>query len=398
VRKPFPTFVCKPNSLLALFFLATIGTAGIYYVNIIPALVGTLVDSLGFTKQQAGYVSSANMYGAACGAILAVFMVKRVYWKKIVGSMLLTVIVIDLVSPLFTSPEPLMIVRFVAGTVGGVATGTIMAIIARTSQPSRGYGFLLVMQFGLGGVGLLILPSLVATLGHQTLFYALACVSIAAVLMLPYLSEYPIENKQSSHVHTSAFFSWNSGAAIKPLLLVVAAIALFQSANMGLFAYLERLGMHEQHGMQWVSFSLAAGSWVGIPGSALVILLSTRFGRLRPLAIGLSIILGVIWLFHFSANDQVYFWANVFFASAWAFCLPYMFGMCAELDLSGQMAAVGGLASKFGMATGPLVSATILTGNNYALLINVAFITMIVAAVIACATARAMDKKERMHS
>ena len=37
----------------------------------------------------------------------------------------------------------------------------------------------------------------------------------------------------------------------------------------------------------WVSFTLAASSWVGLGGSALVVWLATRYGRLWPLALAI---------------------------------------------------------------------------------------------------------------
>lgn len=384
----------EPNSFLALLFLAIIGTAGIYYVNIIPALVGALVDSLGFTKQQAGYVSSANIYGAAAGAILSVFMVKRFPWKKIAISMLSLLIAIDLITPAFTSPYTLMAIRLIAGTVGGLIAGTTLGIIARTSQPDRGYGALLIIQFGLGGFGLLLLPSLVSAIGHQILFYALAGFSALALILVPLLSDYPIRSLNSHKSASPTDYTQKKGIAVKPLILILISIFLFQSANMGLFAYLERLGMFEQHSLQWVSFSLATGSWVGIPGSFLVVLLSTRFGRALPLAIGMATILVGIWLFHYAYNANIYLLANILLAFAWSFCLPYLFGMCAQLDHTGQMASVGGMTSKFGMASGPLVGATILMDNNYGILINTVFFTILITATIACFTARLIDRKE----
>ena len=46
-----------PDSMLARLFLAFLGTAGIFYLNILPALVDGLIEALGFTNQQAGAVA-----------------------------------------------------------------------------------------------------------------------------------------------------------------------------------------------------------------------------------------------------------------------------------------------------------------------------------------------------
>jgi uncharacterized membrane protein YjdF len=69
------------NSMMARVFLAFLTTAGIFYINIMPAVVSGLKEGLAFTNQQAGFVSSANLYGAAIGALTAVFLIKRINWR-----------------------------------------------------------------------------------------------------------------------------------------------------------------------------------------------------------------------------------------------------------------------------------------------------------------------------
>jgi hypothetical protein len=76
------TWTVAPHGMLARIFLAFLTTAGIFYINIMPALVSGLKEGLNFTNQQAGFVSSANLYAAAAGALLAVFIVKHIPWKS----------------------------------------------------------------------------------------------------------------------------------------------------------------------------------------------------------------------------------------------------------------------------------------------------------------------------
>ena len=67
-----------PNGMFARIMLAFLSTAGIFYINIMPAVVSGLTDGLAFSSQQAGFVSSANLYGAAISALAAVFLIKRI--------------------------------------------------------------------------------------------------------------------------------------------------------------------------------------------------------------------------------------------------------------------------------------------------------------------------------
>ena len=54
-----------PNGAAARLMLAFLGTAGLFYENIMPAIVSGLIDGLGFSNREAGLVGSANMYGCS---------------------------------------------------------------------------------------------------------------------------------------------------------------------------------------------------------------------------------------------------------------------------------------------------------------------------------------------
>ena len=56
---------------------------------------------------------------------------------------------------------------------------------------------------------------------------------------------------------------------------------------------------------------------------------------------------------------MVYVLANCVVGMTWSFGIPYLLGMCAEFDQTGQIAALGGFASKMGLASGPMVAALV---------------------------------------
>ena len=54
--------------MYARIFLAFLASAGLFYVNIMPAIVDGLKEGLAFTDRQAGFVASANVYGWSCSS------------------------------------------------------------------------------------------------------------------------------------------------------------------------------------------------------------------------------------------------------------------------------------------------------------------------------------------
>jgi predicted MFS family arabinose efflux permease len=375
-----------PHGEIARVLLAFLASAGLFYVNIMPALVDGLVQGAGFTNRQAGLVGSSNVYGAALGALVAVFMVKRIDWRKAAYLLLAGLICVDLVSMLVQRFELLLPLRFAHGFVGGMLVGIGFSIIARTTQADRTFGYLLVVQFGLGGLGLMLLPPLVPTWGTGVLFFALILFSLATLAMLPFLSSYPVDAVPRPAQAAQG------GLRVGPLCLSLIATFLFQAGNMAVYAYVIGLGQSAGLGMQVIGPALAAAAWIGIAGAGLVIVLSTRFGRVLPL-IGAILLTAVgTWALHFSESTAVYVIANCVVGVTWSFGIPYLLGMCAAFDKAGQMAALGGFASKMGLASGPMVAALVVGKANYGLVVDVGTVALLVSLLAAYLPARMLDR------
>lgn len=180
-----------PDGLIAATLLAFLGTAGLFYVNIMPALIDGLRTALGFSNREAGLAGSANVYGAAVGALVASAFVARWRWRPTAVMLLVALVTLDLVSMAERSPALLIATRALHGFVGGMLVGFAFAVIARTQRPERAFSMLLIVQFGLGGLGVMYLPRLVPVFGTAALFLALIAFSGITLAMLPFLSDYP---------------------------------------------------------------------------------------------------------------------------------------------------------------------------------------------------------------
>ena len=388
-RKIFP--VAAPNGEIARVLLAFLATAGLFYVNIMPALVDGLIEGLGFSNREAGFVGSANVYGAALGAFSAVFVVKRINWRVAAVVLLFGLMAFDFASMYVTNANTLIGTRFVHGCVGGLLVGIGFAVISRTTHADRTFGYLLTIQFGLGGLGLIYLPGLVPQYGTTALFLSLVTFSFVTLLMLPFISDYPMKET------TSVASSRNNHKKLAAMALV--ATFLFQAANMGIYAFAIGIGKHAMLETNFISSALGIAAWIAIAGSILVILMSTKFGRLFPVGIAIVLTAFGIWLLHFSDikpggwETSVYWWSNVLVGITWAFVISYLLGMCAEFDSTGQMAALGGFASKMGLASGPAVAAMVVGQDNYGLLVNISIIALVGCLLVMILPARALDRE-----
>jgi len=382
------SWTAAPNSMVARVLLAFLATAGIFYVNILPAIVDGLIEGLSFSAQEAGQVASANLYGAATGALLIVLIVKRINWRSWSYTLLGMLILVDVLSMLIKLPEAMIAIRFAHGCIGGGLVGTGFSVIARTLKPDRTFGVLLLIQFGLGGLGNLYIPRLVPVFGTNVLFISLITFSVVTLLMLPFLSQYPVKDAPKKTAAESS-----EKVRIIPLSMVLLGIFLFQAGNNGLFAFIIGLGKTSGLSLEFITRTLAFAGWIGILGALIVIALHTRFGRTVPLAIAMLATVFATWLLHYSSSGTIFLVANCIVGITWAFVMSYLLGLVSEFDKAGQMAALGGFASKMGLASGPLAGGYLLGDNNYSLIINVAVIALALSMAASLIPAKVQDDR-----
>jgi predicted MFS family arabinose efflux permease len=377
----------SPNSMPARLLLAFLATAGLFYVNIMPALVDGLKVGLGFSNKQAGLVGSCNVYGAACGAFLIAFLVRRINWRSAAHLLLLGLIGMDLLSMLAKNPFALMGARFLHGFIGGMLVGISFSIFARTTAPDRTFGVLLLVQVFAGGLGIMSLPLLVPRFGTNVLFASLILFSVTTLVMLQFLPDYPVK----------APVPRNQGAApdrlqLKPLLLALFSVFLFQAANMGLFAFI--IGLGKRHGLEvaFVSETLGIANWFATLGAVLVIVISTRFGIFKPILGGMLLALVGTYIFNYSEVKWIWIAANIGTGIAWNFVISHLLGMCARFDQTGQTAVWGGFASKMGLASGPMLASFIVGAGNYSALIAMALVLLTFATLASAIPAWVLDR------
>ncbi len=370
---------------MARTVLAFLATAGLFYVNIMPAIVDGLIEALGFTNQQAGSVASANIYGAAFGALLIVFLVKHLRWRLAATAFLAVLIAFDLASLAVQDPTTMLFIRFAHGFVGGMLVGTAFSIIARTEQPDRTFGVLLFVQFGLGGFGVMFIPGLVPQFGTGILFLSLVAFSMATLLMLPWLPDYPPRpaiklTAKPGHTH------W------LPMSLALLALFLFQASNMGLYAYI--IGLGEYFGLEqgFITTTLGLSAWLGLAGAGLVIIIADRFGYRKSLLAGIGLTVLANWALLFSEVPLLFFLANALVGITWAYCMSYLLGLASRFDSTGQMAALGGFASKMGLASGPAIAAFALGEDHYERIIWMAVAGLVLCLLAALHPAAKIDR------
>jgi predicted MFS family arabinose efflux permease len=375
------------SSVLAAILYSIVATAGLFYVNLGGAFLSAFVDGLGVERDVAGYIVSANKYGAAFGALIATFIVKRVEWRKVIRLLFMALIAFDLISTQFSNPQTLIILRFIHGTIGGLSVGIGLSIIARTYNPDKIFGMLLVVQYSFGSLGIWLVPRLVDSFGYSAAFGTLISFTLMTLLILPFVPN--VESPSKSDNTTSGLFQI---PMTMMLFFVLCALFLFQAANMGVADYAFELGKDIGLSNIEISNILTLANIISISGGLLVYIIGTKFGRTIPLIIGISVATIFTYLLHYSDNTNIYFIANTFTGIAWGFTIPYLLGLCATFDFHGQMAALAGFVSKMGLASGPLIGSLFIISNGFSYIINLATIALLIALILSVYVSKNHEK------
>jgi MFS family permease len=122
-----------------------------------------------------------------------------------------------------------------------------------------------------------------------------------------------------------------------------------------------------------------------------VVLLSDRAGYLKSLSAGLALTIVGTWALLHSGIGWVWIVANCLIGITWAFTISYLLGLASRFDTTGQMAALGGFASKMGLASGPAVAAMLIGESNYILITWAAVAGLILCLAVVLYPARVQD-------
>ncbi len=376
-----------PNGVAARIVLAILVAAGILYANFGPLIVSGLAHR-GFTSANAGYLLSVNLYGTAFGGMLIVFVIRRVPWRAAAVVLLLTVLATDLWSISLDDPHTLRIARFLHGIAGGASMGVFGSVIARTTNPERTFAITVGIQQLLSGIGTVWLAPIVVNSGVTAIWITLVAFTAVGLALLPWLDRYPARESSAEVSGESRRGPWTA------IALGCAALFVYQAGQMATFAYVIELGERHRLSAEFIGVTVATGLWVGGPAALFVAWWSTRSGRLLPAAVGAVLTSAGVALFYVP-GEFAYLLANVALAIFFSLTIPYLLGVVAEMDNSGEMAALGGFVNSLGLATGPAIAATILGDNHYERVVLFAVIALASAAIAVAMPASLLDRRAR---
>jgi len=325
-----------------------------------PMIVGGVVDGYGFTEQQAGMMASLEGMGLVVASILASFWVRKLSWLKVLFFGLLVTAALNLISANLSEFTPLVVIRFIAGFMGGTVFAVVVVALGDNRQPDRAFGIAQVMQGAMMFAAFAAAPALMHAMGVRGIFYLLAAASLLMTLTLFRFPDQGVDHTELAR-----------GAALAKANTLLIWLGLFASFAFfinifGFWAFIERIGQAAQLSPGGIGLALGISQIAAIGGAMAAALASDRFGRIKPLLIVLIGQCWALWALKGQFDEITYYVAACLFQALFMLGVSYQMGAIATIDVKGRFLVLMTAAQGLGAAFGPsLAAALIRAGDDY---------------------------------
>ena len=347
------TDINSRRSIVAIVWLAVIGPC-VFILQ--PGFVQGLVVNLGMSESQAGLIASYEMFGVAATTVLLSFVSSRVPWRRFLAVCLAICVIGNIASVGQTEFATLAKIRFFTGLGSGGLVSLTFTMMGLTRHADRNFGYILVWVLTYGAFGLLLLPTVLNTIGMDAVFVFFAVFCATGFYFFRFLPD----SGSAVQLEPNAI---DFSMALKVLSL--AAILLYNIGIGVVWAYLFLVGLNASLGEQAVANALTVSQFLGIAGAFLAVVLDLRIGRLIPLAIGVLGGAASIFMLVGEIGGSV-FWVGVCgFNFLWNLSMPYLLATLADFDHRGRIVVHGVSMQFLGFAIGPFVAAQLFAAGGF---------------------------------
>ena len=343
---------------LRLVAAILVGVIGPEVFIVQPGFVQGLVQNLHFDDQGAGYAASIEVWGITATTLVMTFLAHRFNWRTVITGSLLLVAVANAACIGVHSKEVFVALRFVAGAGAGSLISLSFTTVGLTEHPDRNFGYLIMWVLLYGAIVLYLMPAAYALSGMTGVLLFFAVFPLTA---LPFVKLFPTGGAAAATVEADAV---NLSSGLKSLALL--AMFTYFVAQGVAWAYLFLIGTAGGLNEQQVATGLTLSQVAGVAGALLPALVGNRYGRWRPLTIG--IVGGAVCLLFLIGQFQYLpfiFWVCLY-NFFWNMTHPYLLGSMASFDRRGRVVVLAIAAQMLGLAVGPALGASVIAPGQYA--------------------------------
>ena len=350
------------HSLRQTTLISAIYPVGPAAIILMPLIVGGLVDSYGFSEQQAGVIATGEGIGLVLGLLTAALWVRSVTWRLALLVGLATYAALNFGSPLVDGHAGILVLRFLSGFVGGGVFAIVVAALGDNREPDRAFGIAQAVQGLVMGALFAWAPSLMSESGINSLFYLMAILALTTMIFVPQfprrgvVDAAPVPSDSAGDPPSSA-----------PILLYLGLFGGFAYylAVFGFWGFIERMGIRAGLEESTIGYALGISQLAAICGALLAAGAAQRFGRFLPLLIALVGQLWVLWVLVGQFSAWAFYAGACAYQGLYVMATSYQLGVIAHLDSKGKFIVVMTALQGLGAALGPSIAAALIDDGAY---------------------------------
>lgn len=329
-----------------------IGTLVLAYLaaNLVPVLIGALVNDLGFTVAHAGNLVTLMSLGTAAGLFAANRFVARGDRPTVARTGLAGMVLGFGGAAAVLTPAVVQ----VGVVVGGISCGVVMAAgvasTAATMNPDKTTTMVTIVN----RAGAALLLAVVPLLGNdlRNLLIVLALLGAAGLITAGGLPNLPVQEEPTGTLR---------GFAPAAILLAV-VFGLWSLSEDMVYAMLEILAV-QNVGLSPGEASVVISLQIigGLTGAVLAPLVLMRIGRSLSIVGILLLSSTAKFLIVSSSTASVFLTANIAWGLAYGAALVLVLGLAARMDVSGRVGVLVSTIYIIGIALGPAVGGVLVT-------------------------------------
>lgn len=349
------------ESLRGRIGLMVAQVAGTIELAAMPLWVGMLMQAYGMDPQQAGSLVTLYVAGAVIGGFLAARAFGRLRPGRPIAAIGALVGAFVFLGVYFAEGYPVLAVLHV---VGGLFVGPVIAVtagtVARSANPHRLFALVNVVFSLFAAMFLGVMPPVVARLGGEVLFLAIAGVlvlgAVGSMLAFPDSSPPAPAPGEAAKPRTpipSAVWVGMAGLCV---------MACMYSMTLSFF---ERVGMARNYGAALVGTVLTITAIVKLFPAAVAGLLEKRLPA-RGVMLVMPVVQAVTIALIFAVpNFWVYAVAGPLFIGTLLFTHIFAFGLLSRLEPTGRAMAAEPALLLVGAGLGPLIGGTLVKFHGF---------------------------------
>ena len=360
-----------PSTVALMLAASLASTIGGLPFNSLPVMLGSLADTFALQPEQVGLLGSVCFGGYLLGTLGAPIWMNRLNWRVLTAVSAACTAISFAASAQVQALQALYVVWALIGFFASTMTCLGMRVLAELPNKERAFGVRQGVELSVTAAALFALPPLViAPFKYPGAAWALAALVALLGLSALWVPKHPQE--QASRLHRT---SLNMPAAA---WWALAVFWLFLTDNIGLWAFLERIGVALKVAPTEMGLVFAVLKLLGSVAAFAVALLGARLRTRQAYLLALAGLLAGLALLA-SAQSFVPYAAG---AWLWEFAFTcgcvFQTAHIARTDTSGR--AVVLVPASFALASmvGPGLAGQLMAGEAYGRVLLLALASSVV--------------------